>query len=198
MHIKRIAEFADYSSEAEVLVDLVNSTTDTFNETITIKNDGTWGFYTRDIKLTVIKEANGLVRLIYEGPKLNSVITEKLKASGLRDEHIVELLVIQLPNELKDAGDAYIVRDEFDFELLKMYNPVFMHSGKEIKQFPCIIADIKVECYDFHPLNGLTLSQSIEKMEAKKKALQEVVEQIENEKDLYEAAATCYNQGSIK
>ena len=52
MYIKRIAEFADYSSEAEVLVDLVNSTTDTFNETITIKNDGTWGFYTRDIKLT--------------------------------------------------------------------------------------------------------------------------------------------------
>lgn len=198
MYIKRIAEFADYSLEAEVLVDLVNSTTDTFNETITIKNDGTWGFYTRDIKLTVIKYANGLVRLIYEGPKLNSVITEKLKTAGLSDGHIVELLVIQLPNELNDTVDAYIVRDEFDFELLKMYNPVFMHSGKEIKQFPCIISDNKEEYYGFHPLNGLTLSEVIEKAEAMKKAAQEVVEQIENEKALYEAAATCYNQGSIK
>lgn len=198
MYIKRIAEFKEHDSAAKDLVALINSPKPIFNETITIKNEGAWGFYTRDIKLTVIKEANGLVRLIYEGPKLNSIITEKLKTIKLTDSHIAKLLVIQIPEILEEDSASVIVRDEFDFELLKLHDSDFDELELEVKKFPCIISPFEFESYGYHSLNGLTLSEMIEKMEARKKALQEVVEQIENEKALYEAAATCYNQGSIK
>lgn len=162
--IKRVAVFSNVDNTANELISVFrggksNQLRDGILALFVADDDGN-----KDHLRIYRREHETHTELIYQGPRFNDRVIERLLKVGLKDTHIYSLLTIPVPDEFlhRDHREMVIVRNQEEFDLLNKYTTFTEKLPNKTNPFPYIFGVEENEDYGTNILSGMSLQDCIQ------------------------------------